>query len=235
MNKVLLITVFALCAAVPANAASDYWGHPDAWPDTPGSKPAPTSLPNPDQSGNVNPGHYGSDTLPELMPGTVHSLKPIAARVESADAPSTPKMAASAAPAIEPAKYAASDIATLKKLWKGYAILQSRRIYNGGDANADLLLSMRHGTFIKVRGVANVSLGKGMFPFTKVLVTLTSEDGKTTTTLKNADFLFRANAEKYAAKQPADGTLVDAYLTVYYNFRRISSAPFFVDLLNPVK
>ncbi|HOX23296.1 MAG TPA: hypothetical protein PLL10_07525 [Elusimicrobiales bacterium] len=50
------------------------WGHPDSWPDIPGSAPAPTGQPNPDQSGNHNPGHYGSDILPELVPGTVHSI-----------------------------------------------------------------------------------------------------------------------------------------------------------------
>lgn len=78
MKKSFFSVLVCLCALVPSAAAANYWGHPDAWPDVPGSPAAPVAAPNSGQPtpypSYQNPGHYGSDILPEMVPGTVHSV-----------------------------------------------------------------------------------------------------------------------------------------------------------------
>jgi len=148
--------------------------------------------------------------------------------------------APTAAPALKTAKqssdfdaskYKASDVATLVRLWNGYATLESRRIYDGNDDDANLLRQM-DGSYIKARGIVSVEIGKS-FPYKRVRVKLTSEDGQYRATILYADFLFKAKAEEFAAKFKS-GILADAYLSVAYNYRRISHGPFDLDSLKPV-
>lgn len=120
----------------------------------------------------------------------------------------------------------AMDIATMDRLQKGYAILEGREVYGGGKPDADLLLQLRDKKF-SARGRLVLESRK-LFLRTVCDLYLVSEDGSIAIFLAHKQFFLESSYTEYLKSLP--GTLfVNAWFTVHYNYREISSSPFIVE------
>ena len=126
-------------------------------------------------------------------------------------------------PQAKSGQYETTDLATMEKLLKGYAGLNGRLVYGGGNADADLLRQLS-GKKFEARGVLEAEFHDGIINKT-VSVYLKSEDGSRKVYLYANNFFRTKSAQRYLQSLPV-GVSVIAYFTVSAPGRLVTSSPF---------